>query len=115
MSTHIKTLQRKRRQKRIRARISGTSEKPRVSVYRSSRDMFIQVIDDTKGVTIASLKTSSFKDKPRNDAAFEVGKALAEKMKEKKVTEAVFDRGGYIYTGVVARVADGLREGGIKM
>jgi len=110
-----KTVQRKRRHARIRAQVSGTADKPRVSVFRSNRYIYVQAIDDTAGKTIASAWTRQWKDMPLADAAREVGKAIAEKLKTHKIEKAVFDRGGFIYTGNIARVAEGLREGGLRV
>ena len=109
-----KTQQRNRRRGRIRAKLFGTSKKPRISVFRSNRYVFSQLIDDEKRVTVASswsksLKGSSFKEKSQ-----EAGKALAKAASIKGIKEAVFDRGGYIYTGVVKSFAEGAREGGLK-
>lgn len=103
--TTTKATARNRRHKRIRAKISGTSECPRISVFKSNTLMYAQLIDDDKGVTLASAKGGS---------AEEVGKQLGEQAKAKKVGRAVFDRGGYIYTGKVKALADALRKTGLK-
>lgn len=106
-----------RRKKRVRAKVSGTSKRPRVSVYRSNKYIYAQLIDDEKGktvVSVASMELSTKKGKTRMESATEVGKKLAEKAKEKKVTSVVFDRGGYKYHGRVKALAEGAREGGLK-
>lgn len=108
-----------RRKLRVKKKIFGTSEKPRVSVFRSNMYIYAQLIDDDKGKTL--LQTSSLgkdftaKKKKKSEQAFEVGKLLAEKSLEKGIKEAVFDRNGYRYHGRVKSVADGAREGGLKI
>ena len=108
---------RKIRHKRVRAKISGTSQKPRLSVYRSNKHLFLQLIDDEKNKTLLSVSDREFKSKKKNvkksDLAYEAGKLLAQKAKEKNIKKAVFDRGGYQYHGRVRRVAEGAREGGL--
>jgi len=95
---------------RIRKKISGTPEKPRLSVFRSNKSIYCQVIDDVNGVTIASAASKG----SNAAAATEVGKAIAEKAKAKKVETVVFDRGGNLYHGRVKALADAAREGGLK-
>lgn len=114
MDTKIKQQQRDRRRKRIRAKVFGTSEKPRLSVFRSNRYISAQLIDDTKGVTLASATTKSMKGGSSREKAVAVGKAIAEAAKKQNIALAVFDRGGYIYTGSLAALAEGAREGGLK-
>ena len=97
--------QRIQRHKRVRSKVVGTSNRPRLSVFRSNKYVFLQLIDDSKGETLASI---------RSDLAFDAGKLLAEMAKKKNIKEAVFDRGGYVYGGRVKQVADGAREGGLK-
>ena len=109
--------QRLKRHKRVRAKISGTSAKPRLSVYRSNANITAQIIDDTKGVTIVSASTleASFEGIGSNkEAAKKIGLLVAERAIAKGITEVVFDRGGYIYHGRVSELADGAREGGLK-
>ena len=107
---------RKSRHSRIRASLSGTSEKPRLSVFRSNANISAQIIDDTKGVTLVS---ASSMDKEFNqyggncEAAKAVGKAVAAKALEKGIKAVVFDRGGYVYHGRVASLAEGAIEGGL--
>jgi len=98
-------VKRTQRHKRIRSKISGTDNRPRLSVFRSNKYVFLQLIDDSKGNTIASI---------RSDSPFEAGKLLAEMAKKKNIKEVVFDRGGYVYRGRVKQVADGAREGGLS-
>lgn len=105
-----------RRHKRIRAKIFGTAEKPRLSVFRSSKHLYAQLVDDNKGKIIASvsdLKSGKSK-KTKTDKAKEVGKLIAKEAMEKKIEKAVFDRGGYKYHGRVKALAEGAREGGLK-
>ena len=109
-----------RRQKirsRIRGKISGTTERPRLSVYRSNKEIYVQLIDDSKGSTLLAASTRD-KDFARAGNKVEQGKAigtaLAKKAADKGITEVVFDRGGYLYHGRVKAVAEGAREGGLK-
>ena len=109
--------QRLKRHKRVRAKISGTAEKPRLAVYRSNANISAQIIDDVKGVTLVSASTleKTFEGLGSNKAAArEIGKIIAERAAAKGITEIVFDRGGYIYHGRVSELADGAREGGLK-
>jgi len=114
MDTKIKKEQRDRRRKRIRAKIFGISEKPRLSVFRSNKYITAQLIDDSKGVTLASATSKNIKGKNVLEKAKAVGASIAEQAKTKKIKTAVFDRGGYLYTGSVSAVADGAREAGLK-
>ncbi|MCI8819960.1 MAG: 50S ribosomal protein L18 [Clostridia bacterium] len=115
-----KNKERQRRHARVRKKIFGTAETPRLSVYRSLNHIYVQVIDDTKGVTLCSASTmekdvkSAVKDMTKTDAAKVVGKAVAEKALKNGVKQVVFDRGGYLYTGRVQAVADGAREAGLN-
>lgn len=104
------------RHKRVRAKISGTSDRPRLCVYRSLANISAQIIDDVQGVTLVSASSyeKDFAQYGGNqDAAKEVGKKLAERALEKGIKNVVFDRGGYVYTGRVKSLADGAREGGL--
>ncbi|HPT08524.1 MAG TPA: 50S ribosomal protein L18 [bacterium] len=105
-----------RRHKKIRSVIKGTINRPRLSVFRSNKGMYVQLIDDTAGKTLVSVNIKELgkdlKDK-KVDQSFKLGKLLADKAKDKKITEIVFDRGGYRYHGRVKAVADGAREGGL--
>ncbi|MDE5722142.1 MAG: 50S ribosomal protein L18 [Clostridia bacterium] len=115
-----KNKERQRRHDRVRKKVSGTAETPRLSVYRSLNHIYAQVIDDTKGVTLCSASTlekdvkAAIKDMTKKDAAKLVGKTVAEKAAKKGVKEVVFDRGGYLYTGRVQALADGAREAGLN-
>ncbi len=109
--------ERVRRHKRVRTKISGTAECPRLCVYRSNTNIYAQIIDDEKQVTLVSASTldKAVKNKKANkEAAKEVGTLIAKKAAEKKITTVVFDRGGYIYHGVVKELAEAAREGGLK-
>lgn len=109
--------QRLKRHKRIRAKISGTAERPRLCVYRSLKNISVQIIDDVKGVTLVSASTleKAFAGYGGNkEAAKTVGKTIAERALEKGISEVVFDRGGNLYHGRVKELADGAREGGLK-
>ena len=91
--------------KRVRAKVFGTMERPRLSVFRSNKYVFLQIIDDLAGKTIVGLRSSSPK---------EAGKKIAILAQEKNIDTVVFDRGGYLYKGRIKEVADGAREGGLK-
>jgi large subunit ribosomal protein L18 len=112
--SNIKKEKRNRRHTRIRARISGTKETPRLSVSKSNKHIFAQIIDDQNGTTLASVHSRDIKGKTMTEKARLLGAALAEKAKTKKVTSVVFDRGGFRYTGNIQAVAEGAREGGLK-
>jgi len=108
-----------RRKLRVRKKIFGTSKKPRLSVYRTNKYCYGQIIDDSKGVTLVSLSLNDIKklhkDKNKMEASFEIGKILAEKALEKKIKTAVFDRSSYYYHGRIKQIAEGAREGGLKL
>ncbi|MEE1144525.1 MAG: 50S ribosomal protein L18 [Acutalibacteraceae bacterium] len=106
-----------KRHKRVRSKISGTAQRPRLNVFRSNANIYAQIIDDTKGVTLvaASSVEPSFNGNGGNkEAARAIGKIVAERAAEKGITEVVFDRGGNIYHGRVKELAEGAREGGLK-
>ena len=106
-----------KRHTRVRSKISGTAECPRLDVFRSLQNIYAQLIDDVNGVTLVSASTTEkdFKDYGGNiDAAKAVGKKLAERAAEKNIKDVVFDRGGYVYLGRVAALAEGAREGGLN-
>ena len=110
-------IQRQKRHKRIRAKISGTPECPRLCVYRSLNNIQAQIVDDVNGVTLCAASTlgKQFEGSGGNKAAAkEVGKAIAKLAKEKGIEAVVFDRGGYLYHGRVLELAEGAREGGLK-
>ena len=108
------------RHARVRKHLSGTTQRPRLNVYRSLSNIYAQIIDDTKGVTLASASTldkevaEMIKGKNKTEAAKVVGEVVAKRAMEKKIEEVVFDRGGYLYTGRVQAVADGARAAGLK-
>ena len=109
--------QRLKRHIRVRAKISGTAERPRLCVYRSNANISAQIIDDERGVTLVSASTleASFEGIGSNkEAAKKVGMTIAQRAIEKGISEVVFDRGGYIYHGRVSELAAGAREGGLK-
>ena len=109
--------ERQRRHLRVRRKISGTAECPRLCVFRSNSNIYVQVIDDVKGVTLAQASTldKEVKTKHSNkEAAKEVGALIAKRAIEKNIKEVVFDRGGYVYHGVVKELADAAREGGLN-
>ncbi len=109
-----------RRHRRVRKKVSGTPDVPRLNVYRSQAEIYAQVIDDEAGRTIASASTidselrSQVDGKKKSDQARLVGKILAERAKVKGITKVVFDRGGYRYIGRLKALADGAREGGLE-
>ena len=115
-----KNAERQRRHARVRKKISGTAQTPRLNVYRSLNHIYVQIIDDVKGVTLCSASTmekdvkAAIKDLTKTDAAKVVGKTAAEKALKLGIKEVVFDRGGYLYTGRVQAVADGAREAGLN-
>ena len=109
--------QRIKRHKRVRSKISGTPERPRLSVYRSENNIYAQVIDDVAGHTLCSASSveKDFEGNGGNcEAAKKIGAAIAERALQKGIEEVVFDRGGYIYHGRVKALAEGAREGGLK-
>ena len=112
-----KNAQRLKRHVRVRGKISGTPECPRLNVFRSNANIYAQIIDDVNGVTLVSANTleKGFEGATGNaEAAKKVGLAIAERAKEKGIEVVVFDRGGYVYHGRVAALAEGAREGGLK-
>jgi large subunit ribosomal protein L18 len=116
MSVTTKPQQRLRRRKRVRSKISGTAERPRLSVFRSNRGVFAQLIDDRSGATVAAVNwiEPDLRKLSPMDQAKRVGELLAERAKAAGVTTCVFDRGGYRYHGRVQALADGAREGGLQ-
>ncbi len=110
-------LERERRHKRVRTKISGTSECPRLCVFRSNTNVYAQIIDDTKGVTLVQASTldKEVKTKHSNkEAAKEVGTLVAKRAIEKNIKTVVYDRGGYVYHGVVKELAEAAREAGLE-
>lgn len=104
------------RHKRVRGKINGTSECPRLCVFRSTNNIYAQIIDDIKGVTLCSASSldKTITGGGNKEAAKAVGKLIAERAKEQKITDVVFDRGGNIYHGRVKELAEGAREGGLN-
>ena len=115
-----KNKDRLKRHKRVRRKISGTAETPRLSVYRTLNHIYAQLIDDVKGNTLVTASTldkelkGTFEGMDKKAQAFAVGELLAKKAKSNKISVVVFDRGGYLYTGRVASLADGARKGGLQ-
>lgn len=110
-------MERTRRHIRVRRKISGTAERPRLCVYRSNTNLYVQIIDDVAAKTLVSASTldKEIKTKHANkEAAKELGTLIAKKALDKKIETVVFDRGGYIYHGVVKELAEAAREGGLK-
>lgn len=103
------------RRRRIRAKISGTKDKPRFCVFKSNKYLYAQIIDDEKGNTLVSATTKGKKGDNSLKAANELGKEIASSAKSKKISKVVFDRGGFIYTGKIKAIAEGAREGGLIM
>ncbi len=115
MTVMTKPAQRLRRRRRVRAKIRGTAERPRISVFRSNRGIFAQLIDDDSGRTVASVNwtESELRGLGRMEQAQRAGALLADRARAAGVESAVFDRGGYKYHGRVKALADGAREGGL--
>jgi len=113
--TEQKTQNRTRRHNRIRSRVAGTSERPRLAVYKSNRYVHAQIIDDQKGTTLAHGSTREWEGKSKMEAARELGRELASRAKAAGIDVVVFDRGGFRYAGRVAAVADAAREGGLTL
>ena len=103
-----------RRKQRVRAKVKGTAERPRLSVYRSVRYIYASLIDDVQGVTIASATDRTMKSGTKIERATEVGKQIAAAAKDKNVSSVVFDRGGRLFHGRVKAVAEAAREGGLQ-
>ena len=120
-SKNSKPIARQKRRRRIRKKISGTSSRPRLAVFRSARHIYAQLIDDERGVTLAGASSTSkeISDrlgevKGKTEVAKIVGQAIAEAGKAKGIEQVAFDRGGYLYHGRVKALAEGAREGGLK-
>ena len=110
-------LERTRRHARVRTKVSGTAERPRLCVYRSNSNLYAQIIDDVAGNTLVAASTldKEVKTKKSNkEAAKEVGALIAKRAKAKNITTVVYDRGGYIFHGVVKELAEAAREGGLE-
>lgn len=115
-----KNVSRQIRHLRVRNKISGTAQRPRLNVYRSLNEVYAQIIDDVKGVTLVSCSTldkdlaNALKGKTKTEQSKLVGLEIAKRAKKHKIVDVVFDRGGYLYTGRVQALADGAREGGLR-
>jgi len=114
MKTAKKLLDRQARKRRIRARVSGTSVKPRLVVFKSLNEIYAQIIDDNAGKTLASASSLKIKKGSKSERASEVGKLVAEAAKASKIESVVFDRGGFPYTGRVKALAEAARAVGLK-
>ncbi|MEW5829129.1 MAG: 50S ribosomal protein L18 [Chloroflexota bacterium] len=120
MAGNNRSIARIRRHARVRKQLSGTAERPRLSVFRSLTEIYAQVIDDQAGNTLVSASTidqelrAKMKDLPKSEQAKLVGMAVAERAKSKGIDSVVFDRGGFRYVGRIKALADGAREGGLK-
>ena len=119
-STNVKKQARLKRKQRIRRKVAGTQERPRLSVFRSSKHIYAQIIDDALGQTLAAASTMEKTVKEKSDfenkvaRAFYIGKLVAERAKEKGVSDVVFDRNGFMYHGRVKALSDGARDGGLN-
>jgi large subunit ribosomal protein L18 len=117
---NVKESTRFRRKRRIRKKIYGTAERPRLTVYRSNEHIYAQIVNDVEGHTVVSASTidkalrDQLSTQKKAEAAHEVGKSVATRAKEKGYSQVVFDRNGYLYHGRVAAVANGAREGGLE-
>jgi large subunit ribosomal protein L18 len=105
---------RDRRHRRVRGKITGTAERPRLAVFRSNADVYAQLIDDVKGQTLAAADSRAVKDGDKSAKAKATGELIAERAKAAGISTVVFDRGGYLYHGRVKALADGAREGGLQ-
>ncbi len=120
MSNFVKTARRAKVRRRVRSKVTGSAEKPRLCVFKSSKHVYAQLIDDQGGQTLAAASTlskdlkSDLKGKPKMDMAEEIGEYIGKIAKEKGITKAVFDRSGYKYHGIVKNVAEGARKGGLQ-
>jgi large subunit ribosomal protein L18 len=120
MAKKNRSVARERRHFRVRLNVAGTAQRPRLAVFRSVVEIYAQIIDDAAGHTLVSASSvdkelrDQMKDKKKSEQAKLVGKAVAERAKNKGITAIVFDRGGFNYTGRVKALADGAREGGLK-
>lgn len=116
----VRIIKRQRRHKRIRKKIIGTSEKPRLSVYKSLKHIYAQIIDDIKGKTVLCISTlhkdvkEKIKGKKKTEQAFIVGEMIGKLALDKGIKEVVFDRGGFKYHGRIKAIADGARKSGLK-
>ncbi|HVU75753.1 MAG TPA: 50S ribosomal protein L18 [Candidatus Paceibacterota bacterium] len=114
MATTSKHQKRQSRHKRVRAKVIGTAERPRLSIFKSNTRIVAQLIDDAKGVTLASVSSAEEKGKTPRERAEMAAKTLAKRAEEKKVKAVVFDRGGFLYVGTIKAFADAAREAGLQ-
>ena len=114
VNKQVSNVARKRRHARVRKKVAGTAAYPRLCVFRSLKNIYAQIIDDDKGVTLVEASSMKLGLGGNKSAAREVGKAVAEKALKAGIKEVVFDRGGYIYHGRVQELAEGAREGGLE-
>ena len=105
---------RKKRHNRVRAKVAGTAERPRLSVFKSNKDVYVQLIDDVAGKTVAAANSLKISGKSMSEKAKLVGAEIAKNGKAKSVSKVVFDRSGYLYTGLIKLLADSAREGGLE-
>lgn len=110
---NLKVQNRQRRHKRIRAKVSGSALRPRLSIFKSNKSMYAQIIDDVAGKTLIAASFVEVKGKKPLEKATLLGEKVAEKAGAKKISAVVFDRSGYVYTGLVKAFADGARKGGL--
>lgn len=115
MKQHITSSRKLRRKRRVSMNIIGSADKPRISVYRSVKYVYLQAIDDTAEKTICAVHSKTVPNAKKAEEAFETGKKLGSLLLEKNIKKAVFDRGPYTYLGRVQRLAEGLREAGIQV
>jgi large subunit ribosomal protein L18 len=113
-NSEYKSMKRKRRHARVRAKVSGTTARPRLSVFRSNKNIYAQIIDDVTSTTIAQADDMQLTSGSKVERATAVGTAIAEAAKAKNIGDVVFDRGGYLFAGRVKAVAQAAREGGLN-
>ena len=105
---------RKKRHNRVRAKVAGTIERPRLSVFKSNKDVYVQLIDDTKGLTLVAANSLKITDKTLSEKSKIIGLEIAKLAQAKNISKVVFDRSGYLYTGLIKTLADSAREGGLE-
>lgn len=110
----MKKVLRTKKHNRIRRRVIGSTNRPRLAVFKSNQHIYVQIIDDSAGKTLAAESDIKLNKSTKKEKAYEVGKKIAEKAIKQKISEVVFDRGGFLYHGRIAEVARGAREGGLK-
>jgi large subunit ribosomal protein L18 len=105
---------RKKRHNRVRAKVAGTIDRPRLSVFKSNKDVYVQLIDDVKGVTLVAANSLKISDKTMSEKSKVIGLEIAKLAQAKNISKIVFDRSGYLYTGLIKTLADSAREGGLE-